>query len=126
VQCQSRGFAECKTRITGGCKARCQEPEGALFCDGNYVDTGNRLKDCIDALNAYLNVKVQGSASGSCQGNQCQGEASGSISCAAAPGGGGATGTAALLGVGLVAIAAGIARRRQRAGTSRIDRDASL
>ncbi len=85
IDCQAKLEGGCKAELEGGCKAKCQQPEGALFCDGQYVDTGNNLQACIDALKATLNIQVQGSASGECSGNQCTGEAEGSVSCAASP-----------------------------------------
>jgi len=114
VKCQSTGYASCETELTGGCKTQCQKPSGALFCDGDFVDTGDNLQNCVDALNAYLHIKVQASGSASCTGNECQaeGKASASSSCAAAPG------DAPLSGAGLFAglafAGAAISRRRRR------------
>lgn len=85
IDCQAKLEGSCKAELEGGCKAKCQQPEGALFCDGQYVDTGNNLQECIDALKRTYNIQVQGSASGQCSGNQCTGEAEGSVSCAASP-----------------------------------------
>ncbi len=81
IDCQSKGYVECKGRLEGGCKAQCQQPKGALFCDGQYVDTGNNLENCIAALNAILNVKVDASGSASCTGNECSAEGEASASC---------------------------------------------
>jgi hypothetical protein len=83
IDCQAKLEGSCKADLQGGCKAQCQKPEGALFCDGQYVDAGNNLRSCIDALNAYLNVKVSGSASAECQGNACTAEAEDSATCSA-------------------------------------------
>jgi diguanylate cyclase (GGDEF)-like protein len=33
LQCQSRGYAECKSRLTGGCKAQCAKPDRVLLFD---------------------------------------------------------------------------------------------
>jgi hypothetical protein len=89
IECQREGHLECKTRLEGGCKGRCREPNGALFCDGNYVDHGGNLQECINALKAQLNVTVDASATGraNCSGNRCtaEGEAQASASCAVAP-----------------------------------------
>jgi hypothetical protein len=85
IDCHARLEGGCKAELQGGCKARCEKPEGALFCDGQYVDTGDRLKECVDALKAVFNIEVQGSASLGCSGNECSGEAEGSVSCAASP-----------------------------------------
>ena len=64
---------------------QCSEPEGALFCDGQYVDAGNNLEECIAALEAAFDIEVQGSASGQCNNGRCEGEAEGSLSCAVDP-----------------------------------------
>lgn len=83
IDCQSELEGSCKAELEGGCKSQCRKPEGALFCDGQYVDVGDNLQRCIDALNAYLNVKVRGSASAECANGQCTAQAEGSASCSA-------------------------------------------
>jgi hypothetical protein len=112
-ECNAGAYATCQTRIQGGCTAACDPSKpGGLFCNGQYVDSGNNLQNCIDALNAVLNVKVSGSAS--CSGNSCQAEGKASAGCATAPvrgsrGLGAAAGLLAALGALVVA------RRRRRA-----------
>jgi hypothetical protein len=110
IDCQAKLEGTCKADLEGGCKARCQQPEGALFCDGQYVDTGNNMQNCIDALRAALNIQVQGSASAECSGNQCTGEAEGSVSCAASPRGAPVLPQLALLAM----VGATIARKTRR------------
>lgn len=111
VSCQSRLDGECKAELEGGCKARCSKPEGALFCDGQYVDTGDNLQQCIDALKAQLNIQVSGSASSSCTGNQCTAEAEGTASCATSPNTAPVTPAFALLGLVGLSVARSIRRR---------------
>lgn len=116
LQCQSRGYADCEGRLTGGCKAQCAKPEGALFCDGQFVDTGDRLKQCVDALDAMLHVKVDATAWGSagCKGNECSVEIGGSGGCSCeAAGSSASSGVAGALFAVPVAIAIGAARRRR-------------
>lgn len=115
VSCQSEGFAECTADVQGGCEAQCKQPDGALFCDGNYVDAGDRLKECMNYLEGVLKIDVEGyaSADASCRDNTCEAEAEAGVSCSAAPARTspwnlGALGGAAL-GIGLLA-----ARRRRR------------
>jgi uncharacterized protein (TIGR03382 family) len=116
--CQSSGYASCKSMLKGGCEAECDSPEGAIFCDGNYVDHGGNAQECIDAIRAAVNITVDTSARGSynaeCSGGTCMAEAEGeaSASCStpkSAPSGGGA---------GLLAFAAAIGavltRRKSR------------
>jgi len=87
VDCQAGGFAMCEADLVGGCEAQCRRPEGALFCDGQYIDYGNNLEQCIDALEEQLDavVDVEGTASASCSQGRCEGSAEGSLSCAVAP-----------------------------------------
>ena len=117
--CQAETYASCKGELSGGCKVQCEKPEGALFCDGNYVDTGGNLASCIDALKTLLNLRVDIPAQGSanCTGTGCtaEGEATANVgACELAPAGTsrpvGAAGV--VLGLGAVVFAA---RRRRRA-----------
>ncbi|MBM4359435.1 MAG: hypothetical protein FJ096_15130, partial [Deltaproteobacteria bacterium] len=88
------------------CKAQCSKPEGALFCNGQYVDSDD-LGACIEAL-AAIEIEVSGSAQ--CSGNTCSAE--GSVSCAASPLVPGSGSAAALVGVALAGMA--VAGRRRR------------
>lgn len=114
IDCQAQGEASCETEVTGGCKAQCSQPKGALFCDGQYVDTGNNLQNCIDALKAALNIQVQGSADASCDGGTCSAEAQGSASssCSAAPGESPMNAGFLFAGAGIAAVA--VIRKRQK------------
>jgi modification target Cys-rich repeat protein len=113
IDCQAKGYAECKASLEGGCKAKCSEPSGALFCDGQYVDTGNNLQNCVDALNAYLKVKVEASGSAGCDGGTCSAEGKASATCGAAPIDSSADGAVFAFGaLGLVGAVAASRRRR--------------
>jgi hypothetical protein len=80
INCQSKGYLDCTTNVQPAvCKGQCQKPEGALFCDGQFVDTGNNAQMCIDALKAYVEAHVMASGSADCVGNTC--EANGKVSC---------------------------------------------
>ena len=85
VDCQAALYGGCQAELEGGCKAECQKPEGALFCDGEYIDHGDNLAECVAALRALLDIEVEGYAEGSCSGNSCTGNAGGSISCSVDP-----------------------------------------
>jgi MYXO-CTERM domain-containing protein len=78
----------CKADMQGGCEAECERPEGALFCDGQYIDHGGNLDECVAALQALLDIEVEGYAEGSCSNGSCSGSAGGMISCAVDPDGG--------------------------------------
>jgi len=118
VDCQSSGYAKCEVDLQGKCEAECKRPDGAVFCDGNYVDDGGNAQKCIDALDAWLkahvDVTAQGTASSDCMGSTCEAMAEGSAkaSCATVPGGPAGAGIALF---GMVLAGAAIARRR-RAG----------
>jgi len=114
AQCQSSFSADCEASLQGGCEAKCQTPDGALFCDGQYVDYGDHLQKCEAALASIVHVTVHGSASSGCGSNSCSAEAEGSAkaSCAMAPGSSGWTAPTWLVaGFGLLAFGA---RRRRR------------
>jgi hypothetical protein len=80
ASCQSKGYAKCQADVQGSCKAKCKAKEGALFCDGQFVDNGDNLDMCIDALkaafNAKVSVKAESHGESACDGGTC--EASGS------------------------------------------------
>ncbi|MCA9708156.1 MAG: hypothetical protein KDK70_20055 [Myxococcales bacterium] len=109
IECQAGGYVDCQSQLSGGCRAECSKPEGALFCDSQYVDHGGNLEECVESLRALLNIEVSGYAEGSCGNGRCEGEAGGSISCSVAPDG------RTTLGLGTLALLVlGIGRRRRR------------
>ncbi len=113
VDCQADFYAECKVDVQGGCEVDCETMEGALFCEGQYVDHEDNLAMCVAALEATLNANVEGYASGSssCEGGTCKADGEAGVSCSVVPhqtASSGALWLLALSGLGLVA------RRRQR------------
>jgi hypothetical protein len=58
VECQEESFPECSSDYVQLCSTQCAQPEGALFCDGNYVDVGGDLPRCVEALNEILDSKI--------------------------------------------------------------------
>lgn len=117
VDCQAEGFAECETDLEGGCDIACEGEEGALFCDGQYVDHGDNLQKCVAALEAVLDLEVETHAEASCEDNRCEASAgakvsSGGVSCTAAPGSRRGAGTGWLTcAIGML-VGAMAARRR--------------
>jgi hypothetical protein len=63
----------CTAKVQGGCDVACKKPEGAIFCNGQYVNATD-AKACITYL-ATRKIKVDTSASGSlsCTGTDCAG-----------------------------------------------------
>jgi hypothetical protein len=104
--------------MEGNCQAACQEPETAMFCDGQYVDHGDNLSECIAAIEAVISATVtfDYSARGSskCEGNTCEaeGEAEASATCSAAAGQ--TKGGLEWLGLLGAAGAVAVSRRRSR------------
>ncbi|HVW26289.1 MAG TPA: hypothetical protein VHC69_13050 [Polyangiaceae bacterium] len=114
--CQGQGFVDCKTNVQPGiCKAQCQEPHGAIFCNGQFVDNGGNAEQCIDALKAYLSSHVVVNAAGSamCTSDDVC-EAQGKVSChcsTPARRGGSTSGLLAI--AGLLGLAGALRLRRR-------------
>lgn len=117
AECQIDCQGGCVAELEGGCEVQCEEPDGALFCDGQYVDHGGNLEECINALNAIItaNIEYEASASGSCSGGRCEGQADASVSCAASGAGHQGSGVPLLAGA-LTMLGLSTLRRRRRAG----------
>ena len=116
VDCQAKGYVRCEADVTGGCMARCDTEKGTLFCDGQFVDTGDKLEECTAALKAILNAKVTASSSGSseCDDDSCRAEGKASVSSDCSVARPGARGSlVAVIGLGLT-LAFGLGRRRTR------------
>ncbi len=107
---------KCTADLKGGCTADCTAPDGALFCtDQNgrdqYVHVTN-LADCEAYIASNFNVKVEASATATCNANGCQGVGTAGVGCSTQPIGSapldvGAIATMAM-GLGLI-----VSRRRR-------------
>jgi len=85
VDCQAKGYVDCSARLEGGCKAECMtNPEGGLFCDGQFVKSSN-VDQCVAALESLLDVEVEYSASssGMCSNGTCTSSSEAGASCSA-------------------------------------------
>ena len=117
VDCQAEGFVECEVDVEGECEARCESEEGAVFCDSSYVDHGDNLQECLDALEAELNIEIEAMSEGECDGDGCQGSASAKVSSdctVASVGSAGAGAPAALLMAGFALLVLATRRRASR------------
>lgn len=87
IDCQGDAYLDCKTNMADICEAQCTRPEGAIVCDGQFVNADS-VRACAAAIEAALDIEVNvdGSASGECKGNECNAKAKGSVSCAVVPG----------------------------------------
>jgi len=113
MDCRATGEAKC----TGGCEIACEQPNAALFCDGQYIDNGGHLASCTDALKKLVGtIKVDATADGSaaCNNGTCtaEGSASANASCAMAK----FPNASNWLGLGLLGVVTSglVMRRRQR------------
>lgn len=115
VDCQADGYLDCKADMQIECEGQCERPEGVVICDGQFVDA-DQVSECVGAIEAALGVEVEvtGSADGDCSGNQCSGEAEGSVSCAVAPAKRGVTSSQAGLGIAGALLGLSLMRRRGR------------
>lgn len=91
---------ECTSSLEGGCLLDCQQPEGALFCDGQYIPVQD-LPACLQYLWENFEIGVEAEASAEL-----------TMSCAVAdPGPAGGAGAALWL-AGLALGAVALRRRR--------------
>lgn len=112
IDCQADFYADCEVRVQGGCETACETMEGALFCDGQYVDHGDNFAECKAALEAALDIEVETYAEGEsmCANGECTAEGEAGVKCSALPyqaGSLGAFGAMSLVGFVFV-------RRRRR------------
>lgn len=113
IQCTGSAVAKCTADLKGGCTARCSQPQGALYCDGQYMDQDGNAETCINALKAQLNVKYSASGNAECSGGECKAEGEAAASCGTIAGSR-AVGGEFALGAGLLGLAFGVSRIRRR------------
>lgn len=94
---------DCSASLQGGCKADCQAPEGALFCNGQFINVTD-LTGCIDYILTEYEYTITFDVTGSV-----------SSSCAASPQSTTSTGMAGMFGL-VTAAGIAIARRRNKKG----------
>lgn len=88
---------DCFAELEGGCEAQCTEPNGGLFCNGQYVNA-TEVEACIVALaNQGIEVDVSARGSVTCDLSGCDGEG-GATGCSLTGAGGGSV-AIALLGL---------------------------
>jgi MYXO-CTERM domain-containing protein len=100
----------CEADLEGGCKVQCEEPSGAIFCNGQYVDATD-VEACIAYLAENFSINLSGSIE--CTGTECVAQV-GCGACMTAPSSSGSPLDLAALGAGALGVAAVIARRRRR------------
>ncbi|MBK6514598.1 MAG: hypothetical protein IPM79_32895 [Polyangiaceae bacterium] len=114
IECQADGYIDCEAELQGGCEIACETPEGALFCDGQWINTDD-LESCADAIIESFDIEIDGYARADCEGNTCTAEAGCTTKCAtAAPSTHDSTFGMMALGVATLGLAAARRRRRSR------------
>lgn len=108
IDCQADGYATCRADLQGGCEAQCRKPEGAIFCDGQFIDAAS-VEDCVAAIQAIFKIEVYVDGSAMCEGNTCSAEGEFGCSCTSSASGGDLS-LAAIFSLGI----AGLALRRRR------------
>lgn len=65
----SCSYTQCSAQLKGGCQASCDAPEGALFCDGQFINVSD-LAACAEylATNFKVSVDLKASASAKADG----------------------------------------------------------
>lgn len=119
VACQSRGKVECTARVKGGCEVQCQAQEGALFCNGQYIDHDDQLQECVDALRAAVeaHVMIETSGESMCANGTCtaSGRAKVKSDCAVLdPGAANSSGASSWLAGIAIGLGVLLSRRRRR------------
>lgn len=115
VDCQANLQAACEANLQGGCTAQCQSPEGAVKCDGEYVDHNGNAQACLDALTAWtaaIDASASGHAMAECSNGKCEANAEGKAEASCALGHAPSSGAAYYL-LALGAAVAGLRRRRR-------------
>lgn len=84
VLCQAEGFSACEVATQQRCDESCDEPEGALFCNGQFIEHGDNLEHCVSALREELGIRVVALAeTGSdCSGDSCVAHRDLEVACA--------------------------------------------
>ncbi len=118
MTCQGKSYSQCDSDTKTTCMDECTQTTGAIFCDGNFIDSsGSSVAQCGAALNAFITTKLNLTASASgtttCQGNECTSTGTAKVSCSASPSRGNSGGSLAAFGA-MLAVAGVAARRRSK------------
>ena len=57
ITCQDQMYTECQTEEVQVCQTTCMDGDGAIFCDGQYVDAEDR-PSCASQLKTELKIDV--------------------------------------------------------------------
>ena len=104
----------CFAELQGGCDVQCEKPDGALFCNGQYVYAQD-IEACITYLSEQgITVDVSARGTVTCDLNGCDGEGSAAAGFCSVSKPGLESVAASGMSLGVLGIALGLASRRRR------------
>lgn len=69
VLCQRDLYTECEEVVVEECKDECETSGGAIFCDGQFLATGNDPTACAEVLSSELGAEVDVTVAGAVDGD---------------------------------------------------------
>jgi MYXO-CTERM domain-containing protein len=105
---------DCYAELEGGCLVQCEEPSGALFCNGQYVAAAD-VDACIEYIQNNWDGTVDASARGTvtCDLNGCDSIGEAKIAWCSIANAGAAAGSSGVAAAAALAFGAALARRRR-------------
>ena len=104
---------DCFAKLQGGCEVQCEDPSGAIFCNGQYVDAAD-VEACINELaEKGITVNVEARGEVTCDLNGCTGDGSASAGICSVSNVGLDGAAASGLSLGVLGIAIGLGARRR-------------
>jgi hypothetical protein len=58
VECQQRSVTTCHDQVVQECNEECETEGAAIFCEGQFLATGNNLRACADELLAEFSISI--------------------------------------------------------------------
>jgi len=68
LSCQTDNYTSCETDTVNTCTTTCHDKQGALFCDGQFIDADD-LQACADQLAAEFSFSIDITAHATVNGN---------------------------------------------------------
>lgn len=105
---------DCYADLEGGCLVQCEEPSGALFCNGQYVAASD-VDACIQYIQDNWDGTVDASARGTvtCDLSGCESTGDAKIAWCSISNAGAAAGSTGVAAAAALALGAALARRRR-------------
>lgn len=107
---------QCFATLQGGCDVQCEKPDGALFCNGQFVNAAD-VDACITFLaNQGITVDVTARGEVKCDLNGCDGTGSAAAGVCSVSNVGMESAAASTLSLGVLGLAMGLGARRRKKG----------